>query len=114
MAAGQGFKSWASLKKEAAYGTDPGGSRDGYLRLIRESLTVDKSFYQSPGLGTRIVRGLHEGTYICGGDFEVETNWEGGWLHLMRQGMGGYTFTPTTGPAGATTNCNKHFFQTAD
>ena len=101
MAVGQGWKSWASLKKEVTYGTDPGGARDGYFRIVPpDSISVDKSYYQSPGAGTLVVRGLHEGVFVCGGDIQAEGNFEGGHLHLLRAGLGGYTFTGSNPVAG--------------
>lgn len=118
----QGFKAWGSLHKEsdADYG-DPtnalaGVARHGYFRVVPpESLDLDKSYYESPGTGTRICRGVHEGVHVWGGNVQPETNFEGGWMHFLRGWFGLYAFTANTDTDGSPqVGINRHAFQTQE
>lgn len=106
----QGYKSWVSFKEEVAYGTDPGGARDGFARIVTEGLKTDENPFALPGLGGRYVRKLLHGHREVGGDLPVETNFEGGWFYILKHGLGGYAFAVDTPVASA----NTHTFTPAD
>jgi hypothetical protein len=105
-----GWNSYVSFKEESTYGTDPGGARSGYARIVTDGAQVNENFYQAPGMGTRAVRGLYAGMREIDVPLEIETGYEGGWLYLLKHALGGYAFTVNTPVPSA----NRHTFSAAD
>lgn len=106
-----GYNSWVSLLNESTYGTDPGGARAGYARIVSDGAQVNDNPYQAKGMGTRSVRGLYKGRREIDVPLEIETGYEGVvFLQLMRHALGGYGFAGSTPVAGT----NTHTLTAAD
>ena len=111
MSVGQGYKLYASLREEATYNVDPGGARDGYIRLISDNMTCEENVKDLPGQGGRYVRGVYEGNRIAGGTITPESNFEGGLLYLFKHCCGGYVFGVD---GGGEVGAHLHTFTPAD
>ena len=109
MSVGQGWNSWVSFKENSgAYSAaDPGGARSGYARVVDGvQLVVDENFYIAPGFGGINIRGKYPGRRMVDLTLPVETNYEGGWLYLLKHFFGGYAYTPNNPVA----TVNTHIF----
>jgi hypothetical protein len=102
---GEGYDSWVSFKEESTYGTDPGGARDFYLRLVTESMKKAMNPQQYPGMNGPGVRGHFTGNIIVNGEVAVEFHYEGAGK-LLKWAFGGYAYAVDTPEAGA----NQHTF----
>lgn len=107
MAVGQGWNSWVSFKEMAgAYSAaDGGGARSGYARVTDGvQLVVDENFYIAPGFGGRNIRAKYPGRRMVDLTLPIETNYEGGWLYLLKHFFGLYAFTPNNPVATVNTH----------
>ncbi|MCH7548560.1 MAG: hypothetical protein IH969_03320 [Candidatus Krumholzibacteriota bacterium] len=101
----QGYNAWASFKEEVTFGTDAGGVREFYGRVISENLKLAKNYKKMPGMSGPGTLLFYEGNRIVQGDIEVEFHY-GNISKLFKWIFTDYAFAVDTPVPGA----NQHTF----
>ena len=110
---GQGYNSTLAVAPElVAYGTKS-VSTWHIMDYVRESIKMEKANKRRKSLRTGTIAGcetsFYKGKKVCGGDVEVEFNFQG-MLQFLKHACGGYNFGVDTPVAGA----NTHTFTIAE
>lgn len=112
MALGFGHESYIGIGEESTWGTSV--ARDKFFEYNSHGLAVEERKLISPSL-FRV--GIHkdrvvQGHVAVGGDINLNPQYGGGWLRLLKHGMGGLA-TIAVDPTNAA-NVRQHTFTIAD